>query len=222
MELGFEAKKLACPYGPGDGPTGLEGNEQLVAKTRELVGPSVELMLDCWMAFDLEFAVRLGERLRPYGLKWMEDCLIPEDFQGFTELHKRLPWQTLATGEHWYTSLPCLQAASNRVVDYLQPDIQWVGGLTATVKICHIAEAAGIAVIPLGGMNDSYGQHACFAMLNIPWGECFVGSPPGVPLIEAAQKTPGMSVPEEGYLIPNDGPGFGIYLTLDDIESFDQ
>ena len=200
MELGFEAKKLACPYGPGDGPTGLEGNEQLVAKTRELIGPNVELMLDCWMAFDLEFAVRLGERLRPYGLKWMEDCLIPEDFQGSTELRKRLPRHTLATGEHWYTSLPFLQAASNRFVDYLQPDIQWVGGLTTTVKICHTAEAAGIGVIPLGGMNDSYGQHACFAMLNIPWGECFVGSPPGVPLIEAAQKTPGMSVPEEGWL----------------------
>ena len=49
MELGFEAKKLACPYGPGDGLTGLEGNEQLVAKTRELIGPSGELMLDCWM-----------------------------------------------------------------------------------------------------------------------------------------------------------------------------
>mgnify|MGYP002526649630 CR=1 FL=1 len=94
MELGFEATKLACPYGLGDGLTGLEGNEQLVAKTRELIGPNVELMLDCWTASDLEFAVRLGERLRPYGLKWMEDCLIPEDFQGFTELRKRLSWQT--------------------------------------------------------------------------------------------------------------------------------
>ena len=98
MELGIEATKLACPYGPGDRLTGLEGNEQLVAKTRELVGPSVELMLDCWMAFDLEFAVRLGERLRPYALKWMEDCLIPEDFQGSTELRKRLRRHTLATG----------------------------------------------------------------------------------------------------------------------------
>ena len=36
-------------------------------------------MLDCWMAFDVEFAVRLAERLRPYRLKWIEDCLIPED-----------------------------------------------------------------------------------------------------------------------------------------------
>jgi len=31
-----------------------------------------------------------------------------------------------------------------------------------------------------------------------------------------------MSVLEEGYLIPNDGPGFDIDLTLDDIESFAQ
>lgn len=71
-------------------------------------------------------------------------------------------------------------------------------------------------------MNDSYGQHACFAMPNIPWGECFVGPSPGVLLIGAAQNTSGISLPEGSYLTPNDGPGFGIDLTLDDIESFAQ
>ena len=219
MELGFKATKLACPFGPADGLEALDKNEALVARTRELIGPHVELMLDCWMAFDLEFAVRLAERLRPYHLKWLEDCLMPEDFQGFAELRRRLPWQTLATGEHWYTPLPFLSAVSNRVADYLQPDIQWVGGVTATVKICHIAEAAGISVIPHGGMNDAYGQHTCFAMPNIPWGEFFLGSAPGVPLREGFRGTPGMSVPDEGYLVPSDAPGFGIELTLDEVEA---
>ncbi len=218
MELGFKATKLACPYGPADGLAGLEGNEELVASARDLIGPHVELMLDCWMAFDLEFAVRLTERLRPYNLKWLEDCLMPEDFQGFAEMRKRVPWQSLATGEHWYTPLPFLSAVSGRVVDYLQPDIQWVGGVTATVKICHIAEAAGIGVIPHGGMNDAYGQHTSFAMPNVPMGEFFVGSAPGIPLSEGERRTPGMAVPEDGYLVPNDAPGFGIELTLDDIE----
>lgn len=115
--------------------------------------------------------------------------------------------------------MPFLSAVSNRVVDYLQPDIQWVGGVTATVKICHIAEAAGIAVIPHGGMNDAYGQHTCFAMPNIPWGEFFLGSPPGVPLSEAYRRTPGMSLPDNGYLVPSDAPGFGIELTLDEVEA---
>ena len=218
MELGFEATKLACPYGPADGLSGLDRNEELVSRTRELIGPGVELMLDCWMAFDVETAVRLAERLRPYGLRWLEDCLLPEDFQGFVEMRKRLPWQSLATGEHWYSSLPFFSAASERVVDVLQPDIQWVGGVTATVKICHIAEAAGISVIPHGGVNDAYGQHLCFAMPNIPWGEFFVGSAPGVPLSEGARLTPGMSVPERGQVVPSDSPGFGIGLTKEALE----
>ena len=80
MEQGFRATKLACPYGPTDGIDALAWNEELVAKTRDLIGKDVELMLDCWMAFDVEFAVRLAERLRPYGLKWIEDCLLPEDY----------------------------------------------------------------------------------------------------------------------------------------------
>jgi len=104
-------------------------------------------------------------------------------------------------------------------VDILQPDIQWVGGVTATVKICHIAEAAGISVIPHGGMNDAYGQHTCFAMPAIPSGEKFVGSAPGIPLDEGYRNTPGMSIARDGILIPNDAPGFGKELTLDDIEA---
>lgn len=221
MELGFEATKLACPYGPSDGLDGIDKNEELVSKTREIIGSKVELMLDCWMALDLEYAVRLAERLRPYNIKWMEDSLLPDDFHGFSEMRKRLPWQTLATGEHWYTPLPFMAAASERSVDIFQPDIQWVGGVTAILKICHIAEAAGISVIPHGGMNDSYGQHLCYAMPSIPWGELSATTAPGVPLGEGAARRPtlGMSAPRNGRLVPNGGPGFGIEWTLDEIEA---
>ncbi len=221
MELGFRATKLACPYGPADGLDGLRRNEELVAKARETIGSDVELMLDCWMALDLEFAVRQAERLRRYDLKWMEDSLIPDDFDGFAEMRRRLPWQTLATGEHWYTTLPFMSAAARRSVDIFQPDIQWVGGATAVVKICHIAEAAGISVIPHGGMNDAYGQHVCYAMPAIPWGELSATSAPGVPLErnEGPRQTPGMAFPKDGMLVPSDAPGFGIELTLDELEA---
>jgi len=33
IELGFSATKLPCPYGPADGLAGLDGNEELVART---------------------------------------------------------------------------------------------------------------------------------------------------------------------------------------------
>ena len=117
MELGFNATKLACPFGPADGLSALSRNEDLVAKTREFIGKDKELMLDCWMAFDVEFAVRLAERLRPYGLEWMEDCLIPENMSAHRALRERLPWQTLSTGEHWYTPYTFFDAARDRLVD---------------------------------------------------------------------------------------------------------
>ncbi len=217
MELGFSATKLACPFGPTDGLAGIDGNEELVARTRELIGPKVDLMLDCWMGLDVEFTVRLAERLRPYGLRWIEDCLMPDDLDGWDVLRRRLPWQGLATGEHWYGLAPFLSSVSRRNVDVFQPDVAWVGGVTATVKICHLAEAAGVPVIPHGGMNSPFGQHVCYAMPNIPMGEFFLGSPPGVPLSEVTP-FPGMAVPKDGMLVPNDGPGFGLGLTLDDLE----
>jgi L-rhamnonate dehydratase len=218
MELGFRATKLACPYGPADGLDGLAGNERLVAKARELIGDEIDLMLDCWMAFDVEFAVRLAERLRPYRLKWIEDCLIPEDFDGFAEMRRRLPWISLATGEHWYAVLPFFHAAKHALVDIFQPDIEWVGGVTACAKICHIAEASGRSVMLHAGMNTLYGQHLTYAMPSATWGEYFVHAPPAVPL---AQMTviPGTPVPERGAVNPPDAPGFGMDIDLKWIEA---
>ena len=55
-------------------------------------------------------------------------------------------------------------------------------------------------------------------MPNIPWGEVFVGTAPGIPLSEGTRSTPGIAIPEDGYLVPSDAPGFGIEFTLDDLE----
>ena len=217
MELGFTATKLACPHGPADGLAGMAATEALVARTRELIGPGVELMLDCWMALDPEYTVRLAERLRPYGLRWMEDCLSPDDHAGWESLRARLPWQGLATGEHWYTLQAFADAVQRRAVDVLQPDIGWVGGLTACLKISAIAEAAGIAVIPHAGMNTPYGQHFGYAMPNSPWGEMFMGTPPGIPLAEM-RLFPGMSVPERGSVVPSGEPGFGLGVSLEGLD----
>jgi L-rhamnonate dehydratase len=209
MELGFKAVKLACPYGPADGLWGLAENEKLVARTRELVGDDVEIMLDCYMAFDVEYTVRLAERLRPYRLKWIEEYLIPEDIEGHAAVRERLPWQTLATGEHMYTPWPFRQFIERRLVDILQPDIFWVGGLTACRRIAEMADAAGITVLLHGGGNSTYGQHLTCAMPNTTWAEYFCASAPGVPLDEN-RRPDGTPLPVNGYVSPNQGPGFGV------------
>jgi L-rhamnonate dehydratase len=211
VELGFRAAKLACPYGPADGLDGLRRNEEFVARTREQIGDDCELMLDCWMAFDVEYTVRLAELLRPYRLAWMEECLIPEDYDAHLALRARLPWQTLSTGEHWYTHVPFQWAAAHRAVDILQPDINWCGGLSTAQKIAAAADGTGMRVILHAGGNTAFGQHFTLATPAAPWAECFIGTPPGVPL-EEGWRLPGQAIPLDGYLTPSDAPGFGLEI----------
>ena len=210
-ELGFRAFKLACPYGPADGLDGLKRNVAFVAAARERIGDDAELMLDCWMAFDVEYTVRLAEALRPYRLKWLEECLIPEDLDAHLALRERLPWQALATGEHWYTQVPFGWAIAHRAADILQPDINWCGGLSVCKRIADAADAAGISVMLHAGGNTPFGQHFSYATPAVPWLECFVGTPPGVPLAEG-WGLPGQACPQDGWLVPSDAPGFGLEL----------
>lgn len=218
LELGFRAVKLFLPQGPHEGIEGLRKNEELVARTREQIGDDVELMVDAWMSLNVEYTVRLSQALKPYRIKWLEDYLLPEDMDGYFKVRQRLPDVTLATGEHWYTPHPFALAASHGLVDIMQPDIQWAGGTTALVRICHLAEAHGLTVIAHAGMNYPYGQHLSYAMPAIEWGERSEGvSPPGVPL-EEMSLLPGTPAIEDGYLVPSDAPGFGIEVTMDWLE----
>ena len=131
LEVGFKAVKLFLTWGPEDGIEGIRKSEELVARTREQIGPDVELMVDAWMSLNVEYIVRLMDALRPYRVKWLEDYLLPEDTDSYIKVRQRLPGVTLATGEHWYTIHPFALAASQGLVDILQPDISWVGGMTA-------------------------------------------------------------------------------------------
>lgn len=217
MELGLRASKLACPYGPVDGADGLARNEELIARTRALVGRDVDLVLDCWMAFDVEFTVRLAERLRRYDLRWFEDFLLPEDLDGYAAVLARLPGQGLAGGGHCCGTFAFAQAAARRLLGWFQPDIHWCGSLMPCLKICHLAEAAGIPVALHADMNTACGQHLTSAMPDAPWGEYFLGTDPGVPLQETLC-IPGTPVPPDGFLVPSDAAGFGFGIDLDWIE----
>ncbi len=145
--------------------------------------------------------------------------MLPDDLGSYIKVRRRLPSCTLATGEHWYGIQSFAFAAANGLIDIFQPDVQWVGGLSAAVRICHLAEAYGLSVIAHGGMNYPFGQHLSTAMPAIHWGERSEGvSPPGVPLEERVV-LPGTPVIKDGYLVPSDAPGFGIEVSKDWLES---
>ena len=122
-ELGFRAFKISNPVNYEMGVEGLELLEEKIAKAREEVGASAELMFNPVMSFNVEFTLRLAERLRPYGLRWLEEPLIPSDLEGHIELKRAITWIPLATGEHHHRRQAFRQLVENRAVDIVQPDI---------------------------------------------------------------------------------------------------
>ncbi len=87
------------------------------------------------------------------------------------------------------------------------------------VKVCTLAEAAGIAVSLHAGANNPFGLHCAYALPSIRDVEFWGGSAPGVPLAEA-NRIPGHALPESGLAIPPDRPGFGLEIAHDAITPY--
>lgn len=210
MELGFTGFKLSNPVFHEEGTQGLNILEDKIAKAREMVGPNAELMLNPTGSYNVEFAARVMERLKPYGLRWLEEPLMNHDIAGLVELKRAVPTVPIATGEGLQGRHIFRELVERRCVDILQPDIRICGGLTEAIKIYTIGESAGLATIVHAGFTAA-GQHYSFAMPECPMAEYWLGSDPGVPL-EETHRIPGVPVPVNGRLVPSDAPGFGFEI----------
>ena len=172
------------------------------------------------MSFNVEFTLRLAEHLRPYGLRWLEEPLVPSDLEGHVQLKQAITWIPLATGEDHHGRHVFRQLVERRAIDVVQPDLKWSGGLSEVVKIYTIAEAAGIATIPHTGAGNPFGQHFALAMPESPMAEYWMGSDPGVSL-QVVCPIPGMAMPKDGHVVPSDAPGFGMEIKPEWIAPWD-
>ena len=219
-ELGFKHFKITNPVHYDMSTAGLNALEEKVFQAREAIGPDADLMLNAVMSYNLDFAVQVAERLRPYHMRWLEEPLIPSDLEAHVQLKKSVPWMSIATGEDHHGRHAFRQLVEQRCVDVLQPDLKWCGGLSEAVKIYTIGESTGVITVPHGGANTPYGQHFAMALPESPIAEFWLGSDPGIPLEELA-RVPGMAIPKDGYLVPSDAPGFGMEIDPEWITPWD-
>ena len=136
--------KVPLPYGPGDGPPGLQANRDFLAAHRASVGADFPLTVDCYMSLTVPYAIDLANTVRDLNLYWMEECLQPDGFDGHTLLKTRAPWMKWTTDEHEYTRYGFRKLIETRSVDILQPDMRWLGGLTEAMRVAAMAAAYDI------------------------------------------------------------------------------
>jgi L-rhamnonate dehydratase len=217
-KMGFKGGKIPLPYGPADGDAGMRANIEHIKRVRESVGVDFPLMIDCWMSLTVPYTVELARRIDrevPGGVKWIEEHLPPDDYDGYEQVKKMCGGTTMFTcGEHEYTRYGFRTLLERKCADVLQPDIAWVGGITESRRIVAMAAAFDIPVIPHGSSVFSY--HLQFAFQNCPMGELIVLSP------DADRVWPLFGnlftdepLPVDGYITLTDKPGFGVTLNKD-------
>jgi L-rhamnonate dehydratase len=210
VKYGFKRLKLAIPHGPADGKDGMRKNVELVKRTRDILGPDGDIMLDCWMAWTERYTLEIAEMFEPYKVYWMEECLQPHDYEGFGRLRQAIKSTRIVTGEHEYTRYGFRQLLEHKAAVIWQPDVNWCGGMTELRRIGALAAAYDIDVIPHGG-GLGEGVHYVMAATNSPWAEMFMPAPGGPQAVydlweERYNLTKG---PEGIYMRPSDKPGFG-------------
>jgi L-alanine-DL-glutamate epimerase-like enolase superfamily enzyme len=149
VEQGYRASKWFFRNGPADGRSGMERNVELVRTLRQAVGPDVDIMLDCWMSWDVAYTVEMAERLEEFRPRWIEEPVLPDKIESYAAIRRQVAIP-ISGGEHEYTRWGLKQLMDAEAVDVLQPDIYWAGGITEMLKICALASTYDLPVIPHG------------------------------------------------------------------------
>jgi L-rhamnonate dehydratase len=213
-EMGFVGGKLPLRHGPAEGDEGLRTNLETAAEMRSRVGEDFFLAYDGWMALVLPYALRLAEGLVPYGFKWIEECLPPDDYWGYAELRRRAPAGLMVTtGEHEAGRYGFRMLIDMGCCDIVQPDVGWCGGLTELLEIAAYAEAHDVLVVPHG--SSVYSYHFAVTRTGSPFSEFLMMAPAAdrvVPMFSPLFLDE--PVPERGRLALSalDRPGFGVEL----------
>lgn len=210
-ELGFIGGKMPLPYGPAHGEQGLRQNVELAAEMRAACGPDFFLAFDCWMALTPQYSLRLIDALKPFNIHWIEECLPPDDYQGYRQLvEQRSHPVMIATGEHEYTRWG-FENLLNTGVDLIQPDIHWCGGLTELLKIKAMASAKNRLCVPHG--SSVYSYHFGITSDATPYSEFLMMAPNADKIVPMfAPLFVNETVPSDGHVSVTDDPGFGLIL----------
>ncbi|CAH1800537.1 unnamed protein product [Owenia fusiformis] len=219
QKLGFVGAKVPCAYGPADGDAGFRKNVEIFKSWRKKVGPEFPLMLDCYMSLTVPYAINLAIALKPYGLKWIEEVLPPDDYEGYADVKRALASSgvLVTTAEHEYTRYGYRQLIRDKCADILQPDITWLGGITEARRVCAQAAAYDIPVIPHG--SSIYSYHLQYAFRNCPIAEYINMSPKADKITPYfGGLFPDEPLPKDGFIDLPDRPGFGVTLNRETLE----
>lgn len=169
---------------------------------RRLIGPERELMLDANQKWQTGEAIQRCQILAETRPLFIEEPLLSDDVAG----HARLCGQTsipVAVGEQLCNRYEFWNYVRSEAVDYVQPCVWKVGGITEWMKIATLAECANLVVSPHGALELSL--HLAAAIPNSSKIENIFG----VSLFELGATKSEIPI-VDGMISPPEMPGHGV------------
>jgi L-alanine-DL-glutamate epimerase-like enolase superfamily enzyme len=147
-------------------------------------------------------------------MSWLEEPLMPEQTAAYRELRASTGVR-IAAGEHLFGRWEAQRWLEEGLVDVLQLDPEWCGGVSELIKIGTVASLHGAPLIPHG--------HGLYASLHA------AAALPAevVPMVEfITTLQPRRNHFDRNFPVPSDGgfelpelPGFGIEIDEERVES---
>lgn len=197
----------------------IEHKVSLIEGVRDEIGYDVDLGVDLHWNFTVESAIRLGRKLDPYDLAWIEDPVPPEK----TAAHRRVTGELetpVMTGENVTTPAGFRSLLEHDAIDIAAPDVNKTGGLRELMRVADLCDLQGVPMVPhniSSPVGTVAGAHFAAAIPNfvamefhardVPWWD---------DLVEWTADSG--SVIQDGFVPVPEGPGLGIELNEDVIE----
>ncbi len=182
---------------------------------RDVIGDSLNLMIDVNRAWDLDTATEAVQALSPLNPLWLEEPLRWADDRRELKLLSQRTRIPLSAGESELTSYGCRALLEEQAIQILQFDVTMFGGFTEGRKMAALCELNHVRVTP---------HHDCFIHAQL------VASSPAGGFVEAFTNPERDPLQAELFVNPpaltsgrlklNHAPGLGLTLSEEAIAKY--
>ncbi len=147
-EKGFDAFKVRAGAEVGRDLDEWQGRtEEIIPTIRRELGDDVNLLIDANSCYSPERAIEVGRMLEDHGFCHFEEPCPYWELEQTKQVTDALDID-ITGGEQDCDLSIWRRLIDMRAVDIVQPDICYLGGLSRTLRVCRMAEAAGLPVTP--------------------------------------------------------------------------
>ena len=117
-----------------------------VRDMRAALGDKIEIMVDVNQGWTTEEAITVGRQLDEYGISWLEEPVLADNFDGYHEIADAISTPVVG-GENHFTHHDLKPFFVSGKIPILQPDVMR-GGYTELKVIADHAHQAGLRIAP--------------------------------------------------------------------------